>query len=92
MCAPMTTGTGTGISSGGGGGGPGDIFVLLLLVAAAEDEESDAALNLRCLRRGMFAKIMTAMSKRMVAITAAAMIPPWTMSEVGTVVDCVSEM
>ena len=68
--------TGSGISRGGGGGGPGDVFLLLLV--AAEDEELDPVLNLRLLCLGMFAMTMTAMRRRMVAITAAAMIPPWT--------------
>lgn len=69
--------TGSGISRAGGGGGPGDVF-LLLLVAAEEDEELDPVLNLRLLCLGMFAMTMTAMRRRMVAIIAAAMIPPWT--------------
>ena len=75
--------TGSGISRGGGGGGPGDVFLLLLV--AAEDEELDPTLNLRLLCAGMFAMIMTAMRRRMVAITAAAMTPPWTMVGVDVV-------
>lgn len=78
--------TGSGITRGGGGGGigdPGDDFLLLLVAAAEEDEELDRALSLRLLREGMFTKIMTAMRRRIVAITAAAMMPPWTIFEGG---------
>ena len=78
--------TGSGISIGGGGwgGDPGE--VLLLLLALVEPEELDPV-DLRLLRHGKFAKSRTAMRRRMVAITAAAMMPPWTMLVVERLVD-----
>lgn len=82
--------TGSGITGGAGGGGigdPGDDFLLLLVAAPEEDdEELDRALAFRLLREGMFTKIKTAMRRRIVAITAAAMMPPWTILRVEIVV------
>ena len=69
----------SGISIGGGGGGcdPGEGFLLLLTVE--ESEELELVVGLRFLRNGRFTKSRTAMRRRMVAITAAAMMPPWIM-------------
>ena len=80
--------TGSCISIGGGGGGggdPGEVFLLLL--AVVEPEELDSVVDLRFLRNGRFTKSRTAMRRRMVAITAAAMMPPWIMLVVEELVD-----
>ena len=74
--------TGSGISRGGGGGGPGD-------PATVESEELDAVLSLRFLRSGRFAKSMTAMRRRTVAIMAAAMMPPWIILGTDVMIECV---
>ena len=76
-----------GIISGGGGGGPGDpddSFLLLLVAVVEEDEELDPVFDLLFLRGGMFTKIMTAMRSRAVAIIAAAIMPPCTISRCGS--------
>ena len=70
---------------GGGGGDPGEVFLLLL--AVVEPEELDPVVDLRFLRHGRFTKSRTAMRRRMVAITAAAMMPPWIMLVVEELVD-----
>ena len=77
--------SGISIGGGGGGGDTGEEFLLLLEVV--EPEELDPVVDLRFLRHGRFTKSRTAMRKRMVAITPAAMMPPWTMLVVEELVD-----
>ena len=79
---------GSGISIGGGGGGrdPGERFWLLL--ALEEPEELNLVVELRFLLHGRFTKSTMAMRVRMVAITAAAMMPPWVILVVEGLVDC----
>lgn len=85
MWPPTMTGSGISIGGGGGGGDPGED--LLLLLALEEPEELDPVLDLRLLRHGRFAKSRTAMRRRMVAITAAATMPPWIMLVIEGLID-----
>ena len=62
-------------------------MAFLLLLAVVEPEELDPGVDLRFLRHGRFTKSRTAMRRRMVAITAAAMMPPWTMLVIEELVD-----
>ena len=76
------TGSGISIGGGGGGGDPGEDLLLLLVL-----EEPDPVADLRFLRHGRFTKSRTAIRRRMVAITAAAMMPPWIMLVIEGLID-----